>query len=105
MHPADYDTIESQKNNERYYFFRQELNLEDTIKSAQLQITADDRVDELFEQVKQELIALIAADASNGEQGLELMMVAKYLERIGDHATNVAEWVEYSITGTHPSNN
>ena len=66
---------------------------------------ADDRVDELFEQVKQELIALIAADASNGEQGLELMMVAKYLERIGDHATNVAEWVEYSITGTHPSNN
>lgn len=45
VHPADYDTIESQKNNERYYFFRQELNLEDTIKSAQLQITADDRVD------------------------------------------------------------
>ena len=66
---------------------------------------ADDRVDALFDQVKQELIALIAADASNGEQGLELMMVAKYLERIGDHATNVAEWVEYSITGVHPSGN
>ncbi len=45
VHPQDYDTIESQLNNERYYFFRQELNLEDTIKSAQLQITADDRVD------------------------------------------------------------
>lgn len=45
VHPADYDTIESQLNNERYYYFRQELNLEDTIKSAQLQITADDRVD------------------------------------------------------------
>ena len=66
---------------------------------------ADDKVDALFQQVKEELIALISADASNGEQGLELMMVAKYLERIGDHATNVAEWVEYSITGVHPSNN
>ena len=66
---------------------------------------ADDRVDELFAQVKQELIAHIAADAANGEQGLELLMVAKYLERIGDHATNVAEWVEYSLTGVHPSNN
>ena len=66
---------------------------------------ADDKVDALFQQVKEELIALISADAANGEQGLELMMVAKYLERIGDHATNVAEWVEYSITGVHPSNN
>ena len=66
---------------------------------------ADDRVDELFIQVRRELVALIAADASYGEQGLDLLMVAKYLERIGDHATNVAEWVEYSITGVHPSNN
>ena len=66
---------------------------------------ADDRVDELFIQVRWELVELIAADASYGEQGLDLLMVAKYLERIGDHATNVAEWVEYSITGVHPSNN
>lgn len=65
---------------------------------------ADDQVDALFEQVKKELIALIAADAAYGGQGLDLLMVAKYLERIGDHATNVAEWVEYSITGVHPSN-
>jgi len=64
---------------------------------------ADDQVDALFRQVKEELIALIAADAACGEQGLDLLMVAKYLERIGDHATNVAEWVEYSITGAHPS--
>lgn len=48
---------------------------------------------------------LIAADADSGELWLDLIMVAKYLERIGDHATNVAEWVEYSITGNHPSNN
>ena len=65
----------------------------------------DDRVDELFDQVKAELIELITADGSFGQQGLDLLMVAKYLERIGDHATNVAEWVEYSITGVHPSNN
>ena len=63
------------------------------------------RVDELFDQVKQELIDMIASDAAWGQQGLDLLMVAKYLERIGDHATNVAEWVEYSITGVHPSNN
>ena len=66
---------------------------------------ADDQVDTLFDRVKEELIDLIAADAAYGEQGLDLLMVAKYLERIGDHATNVAEWVEYSITGVHPSNN
>ena len=65
----------------------------------------DDQVDELFNQVKKELIGLIAAEADSGELWLDLIMVAKYLERIGDHATNVAEWVEYSITGTHPSNN
>ena len=80
-------------------FVRRDLDL------ARSVYRADDRVDALFDEVKQELIALIAADASNGEQGLELMMVAKYLERIGDHATNVAEWVEYSLTGTHPSGN
>ena len=80
-------------------FVKKDLNL------ARSVCAADDKVDDLFDQVKRELIALIAADAANGEQGLELLMVAKYLERIGDHATNVAEWVEYSITGVHPSNN
>ena len=64
---------------------------------------ADDQVDALVEQVKRELIDLIAADAAAGEVGLDILMVAKYLERIGDHATNVAEWVEYSLTGIHPS--
>ena len=65
----------------------------------------DDQVDELFNQVKAELIEMIAKDAASGELWLDLIMVAKYLERIGDHATNVAEWVEYAITGVHPSNN
>ena len=67
--------------------------------------TSDDKVDALFEKVKQELIELIAADAKCGETGLDLLMVAKYLERIGDHATNVAEWVEYSLTGQHSAGN
>lgn len=66
---------------------------------------ADDTVDALFSQVKTELISLISADSSYGEMGLDLLMVAKYFERIGDHATNVAEWVEFSLTGIHPSNN
>ncbi|SFO93726.1 phosphate uptake regulator, PhoU [Oscillibacter sp. PC13] len=66
---------------------------------------ADDQVDALFDQVKQELITLIASDPASGELSMDLLMVAKYLERIGDHATNVAEWVEYSLTGNHPSNN
>nr|WP_325184439.1 phosphate signaling complex protein PhoU [uncultured Oscillibacter sp.] len=80
-------------------FVKQDLEL------ARAVCAADDRVDALFDTVRQELIAQISENASWGQQGLDLLMVAKYLERIGDHATNVAEWVEYSITGAHPSNN
>ena len=64
----------------------------------------DDIVDELFEEVKTTLIDFIAEN--KGQQGVEaidLIMVAKYLERIADHATNIAEWVEFSITGIHKS--
>lgn len=57
----------------------------------------DDRVDTLFDEVKTELAARIADDPANGAQCLELLMVAKYLERIGDHAVNVAQWVEYAL--------
>lgn len=60
----------------------------------------DDVVDGLFDQVKEELTALIRADASSAGTALDLLMIAKYLERIGDHAVNVAEWVLYSITGS-----
>ena len=59
----------------------------------------DDELDALFEREKREVIGLIAADRAQGELGLDLLMIAKYFERIGDHATNVAEWVEFSITG------
>ena len=60
----------------------------------------DDTVDDLFSQIKAELIALIVEDSGNGEHCIDLMMIAKYLERIGDHAVNIAEWVEFSITGS-----
>lgn len=66
-------------------------------------IEYDDVVDDLFSRCKQDLIAEIAADPASGERVLDLLMIAKYLERIGDHATNIAEWVEFSITGTHKS--
>lgn len=61
----------------------------------------DDVVDDLFSHVKNDLIDLIRADAAYGEQAVDLLMIAKYFERIGDHATNIAEWVEFSLTGKH----
>ena len=61
----------------------------------------DDKVDNLFCCVKDELVRLISEDRANGEFCIDLLMIAKYLERIGDHAVNIAEWVEYSITGVH----
>ncbi len=64
-------------------------------------IAHDDIVDQLFVDIKNMLIQLIQQDAANSEQAADLLMVAKYLERIGDHATNIAEWVIFSITGSH----
>ena len=61
----------------------------------------DDVVDNYFLRVKDGLIDLIAKDPTKGGDALDVLMIAKYFERIGDHATNVAEWVEYSVTGTH----
>lgn len=68
-------------------------------------IQYDDHVDRLFDEVKLELTGLIRTDSSSAEEALDLLMVAKYLERIGDHAVNVAEWVAYSITGAHEAEN
>ena len=61
----------------------------------------DDVVDDYFTQVKNGIIDIIAAEPSQGEYALDLLMIAKYFERIGDHCTNIAEWVEFSITGVH----
>ena len=71
------------------------------IELASAVMKYDDKVDNLFDCVKDELVRLIAADSENGEYCIDLLMIAKYLERIGDHAVNIAEWVEYSITGAH----
>jgi phosphate transport system protein len=61
----------------------------------------DDIVDNLFVTVKTELIEMILEDSNNGEQAIDLIMIAKYFERIGDHAQNIAEWVIFSLTGEH----
>ena len=71
------------------------------LKLANSVIKYDDVVDELFCDVKQDLIELIHKDVDNGEQAMDLLMIAKYFERIGDHAVNIAEWVIFSITGKH----
>ena len=69
---------------------------------ARTVIVHDDVVDDLFYKVKAELIAMIHEDVNAGEQASDLLMAAKYFERIGDHATNISEWVIFSITGQHP---
>ena len=79
------DSIES--------FVRRDLPL------ARSVVEYDNVVDGLFNKVKTELIRLISEDSNNGEFCIDLLMVAKYFERIGDHAVNVAEWVQYSLTG------
>ena len=61
----------------------------------------DDAVDRYFDQVKTRLIEKIAQDPGDGEYALDLLMIAKYFERIGDHAVNIAQWVIFSVTGTH----
>ena len=65
-------------------------------------ILADDIVDEYFEEIKEKMIQYIKDEqGEHGKHIFNLIMVTKYLERIGDHATNIAEWVEFSITGVH----
>ena len=68
-------------------------------------IEHDNIVDDLFDKVKGELITAIENKAANAEALIDLLMIAKYFERIGDHAENIAEWVIYSITGKHIEDN
>ena len=75
------------------------------IELARKVIAYDDVVDEWFAKLKSDVIEMIAKDSTNGEYYIDIIMIAKYLERIGDHATNIAEWVEYSITGVRSKNN
>lgn len=72
----------------------------DTVR-ARMVIAHDDIVDKCFDQVKEVLIGKIAANPACGEHALDLLMIDKYLERIGDHAVNIAEWVIFAVTGEH----
>ena len=74
------------------------------VELAKEVIAQDDIVDDYFNRVKQDLIERISSDPSDGEFALDLLMIAKYFERIGDHATNIAEWVMFSVTGVHVQN-
>ena len=76
-------------------FVRRDLDLARAVQAY------DDVVDGLFNRVKTEIIELIARDSASGEDCVDLLMIAKYFERIGDHAVNIAEWVEYAATGQH----
>lgn len=75
-------------------FVKKDFDLAKTVSKS------DDVIDELFDKVKKETVEIIQRDKALGEQAIDLMMIAKYLERIGDHAVNIAEWVAFSITGS-----
>ena len=76
-------------------YVRQDINL------AMSVINQDDIVDEYFNKIKEYLIQTIGENHADGEMAVDLLLIAKYFERIGDHATNIAEWVMFSITGDH----
>ena len=76
-------------------YVRQDLEL------AHKVMKHDDIVDDYFVSIKKSLIDVITANPGDGEYALDLLMIAKYCERIGDHCTNIAEWVEFSVTGVH----
>ena len=76
-------------------FVKKDLEL--AYKVAEL----DTRVDNLFKQIKSDLIEAIRNNSQGSEQAIDILMIAKYLEKIGDHANNISEWVAFSITGQH----
>lgn len=68
-------------------------------------IKSDDLVDDLFIKTRDEIVEMINSDKSTGEYAVNLVLVAKYYEKIGDHAVNIAEWVTYAVTGVKPDKN
>lgn len=85
-------------NNSIDSFVRKDIDIAYTV------IAMDDTVDEIFMKVKKELIEAVRNGHDDAESLVDLLMIAKYLERIGDHAENIAEWVIYAITGQHGLN-
>ena len=76
-------------------YVRKDISLAEKVEAY------DDVVDDCFDRVKHTLIRMISENVADGEYALDLLMIAKYFERIGDHAVNIAEWVEFSVTGVH----
>lgn len=76
-------------------FINKDLEMTKTV------IESDEQVNLLFKEIKKSLVELIVKEKDHSSEAIDLIMIAKYLERIGDHATNIAEWVEFSITGVH----
>ena len=72
------------------------------VELARYATTCDDVIDDAYAAIRSSILKDIAEGNTDGETDLDLFMIAKYLERIGDHTTNVAEWVEFSITGSRP---
>ena len=79
--------------------------IKDDLELAQKTISADDLVDTLFFEIKHDIIDILKSENSDSERALDMLMIAKYLERIADHAVNVSEWVIFSITGVHKGDN
>lgn len=73
------------------------------VELAMRVMDSDDVVDGLFNEVKHDIIQLLIDNTAHSEEAIDLLMIAKYLERIGDHAVNIAEWVVFSVTGNHKS--
>ena len=78
--------------------------VKNNVELAKSVIAYDDVVDGHFDRVKEQLIRYLGKPEADGEYAFDLLMIAKYFERIGDHATNIAEWVLFSILGHHPNN-
>lgn len=76
-------------------FVRKDIALAENV------ILEDDIVDDFFDQIKNTVVELIIKQYADAESALDFLMIAKYLERIGDHAVNIAEWIIYAITGNH----
>lgn len=70
------------------------------LTTAQMVKDMDDEIDSLFEEVKQEVIEILKENSEKVDYCIDFLMIAKYLERVGDHAVNICEWLEFNQTGT-----